>query len=66
MAKIKVLGGSRTSREWLWNFNNATSLLYVTATHRLFLIDQQGRKTYLRTLTRENLPAFIEEYISNL
>ena len=52
MAKIKVLGGSRTSREWLWNFNNATSLLYVTATHRLFLIDQQGRKTYLQTLTQ--------------
>lgn len=66
MAKIKVLGGSRTSREWLWNFNNATSLLYVTATHRLFLIDQQGRKTYLQTLTRENLPAFIEHFISNL
>ena len=63
---IKTISGGRNNKEQWWNLNNATMLLYTSDT-MLRINNRNGNWVVLKaTLKRNDIPAFIEGYLSEL
>ena len=63
---IKTISGGRNNKEQWWNLNNSTTLLYTSDT-MLRINNRNGNWVVLKaTLKRNDIPAFIEGYLSKL
>ena len=63
---IKTISGGRTNKEQWWNLNNDTSLLYLRDTMLLINNKKESWVVLKATLKRNDIPAFIEGYLSEL
>lgn len=63
---IKTISGGRNNKEQWWNLNNDTSLLYIRDTMLLINNKKENWVVLKATLKRNDIPAFIEGYLSEL